>query len=134
MGERAIVWLRRDLRLHDHRPLAEATRRYSSVAVAFVFDTRILNRLQDSDDRRVTFFHRSLEELDRGLRRHGSRLAALHGEAVRRPEDRQRRRADVAGELVGPASTREASATNALRGHRPSRPPAGSWSEDSFPA
>lgn len=80
MGERAIVWLRRDLRLHDHRPLAEATRRYPSVAAAFVFDTRILDRLQDRDDRRVTFFHRSLAELDRGLRRHGSRLVALHGD------------------------------------------------------
>ncbi len=82
MGERAIVWLRRDLRLRDHRPLAEATRRFARVAVAFVFDTRILDALEDADDRRVTFLHRSLAEVDRRLRECGSRVVALHGDPV----------------------------------------------------
>ncbi len=79
---RALCWLRRDLRLTDHRPLAEATRSGTQVAVAFVFDTQILNQLADRDDRRLSFIHRSLEELDQGLRAHGSRLIVLHGDPI----------------------------------------------------
>ncbi|MCG9894015.1 MAG: deoxyribodipyrimidine photo-lyase, partial [Fimbriimonadaceae bacterium] len=75
---RALVWLRRDLRLSDHRALAEATRRADSVAVAFVYDTEILDSLP-RDDRRLTFIQASLDEVDRGLRAQGSRLLARHG-------------------------------------------------------
>ncbi|MCX7800252.1 MAG: deoxyribodipyrimidine photo-lyase, partial [Fimbriimonadales bacterium] len=82
MHRRAIVWIRRDLRLSDHAPLAEATASFDSVAAAFVFDRRILDELQDADDRRVSFLHRSLEEVDRGLRERGSRLVVLHGDPV----------------------------------------------------
>lgn len=80
MDRRAIVWIRRDLRLSDHAPLAEATASFDRVAVAFVFDRRILDHLEDADDRRVCFLHRSLEEVDRGLRERGSRLVVLHGD------------------------------------------------------
>ena len=79
---RAVCWVRRDLRLRDHAALALATARAERVAVAFVFDTAILDRLEDRDDRRVTLIGRSLEEMDEGLRRVGSRLVVLRGDPV----------------------------------------------------
>lgn len=79
-ADRALCWLRRDLRLLDHAALAAATDAFSKVAVAFVFDTNILDALADNDDRRVTFIHRSLQEVDARLRDHGSHLVVLHGD------------------------------------------------------
>ena len=75
----AICWVRRDLRLRDHAALALATRRADRVAVAFVFDRAILDALEDHDDRRVSFIHDSLREMDAKLRRIGSRLVVRHG-------------------------------------------------------
>ncbi len=77
---RAICWLRRDLRLHDHRVLAMACEHHDEVVVAFVFDTNILDRLTERKNRRVTFIIRSLEELDRKLRTEGSKLVLLKGD------------------------------------------------------
>ena len=80
--KRALVWLRRDLRLSDHSALAAATGVASEVAVAFVFDRNILDKLEDRDDRRVTFIHQSLQELDSALKSRGSSLIVLHGDPV----------------------------------------------------
>jgi deoxyribodipyrimidine photo-lyase len=77
---RAICWVRRDLRLRDHAALARATRNAEEVAVAFVFDRNILDVLEDPDDRRVSFIHASLEEMDAKLRKIGSKLVVLHGD------------------------------------------------------
>lgn len=81
--DRVLVWLRRDLRLHDHTALHEATRRSRRVAVAFVYDTVILDALTDPADRRVFFIHQSLEEVAEGLRKAGSDLIALHGDPLK---------------------------------------------------
>jgi len=53
------------------------------VACVFVFDTTILERLEDRDDRRVTFIQESLAELDKTLREFGSALIVRHGDPVR---------------------------------------------------
>lgn len=45
----------------------------------FVFDTAILDPLEDRDDRRVNFIHRSLIEIDEKLKKLGSRLVVKHG-------------------------------------------------------
>lgn len=76
---RSLCWLRRDLRLSDHTALAEACARSRQVVPLFVFDTTILASL-DREDRRLTFIHRSLEELDRRLRAHGSLLIVRMGD------------------------------------------------------
>lgn len=78
----ALCWIRRDLRLTDHRALSEATQNHPRVAVAFVYDTQILDDLPDRDDRRVTFIHAALDEVDDELRTKGSRLLARHGDPV----------------------------------------------------
>jgi deoxyribodipyrimidine photo-lyase len=77
---RALCWLRRDLRTTDNAALAEATFLAGGVAAAFVFDTNILDSLLDRDDRRLTFIHRSLVEVDQKLRAAGSKLVVLHGD------------------------------------------------------
>jgi len=80
--ERSICWLRRDLRLKDHVALSEACHLSQEVAVVFVFDTTILDKLKDHKDRRVTFIHQCLEELDQKIRKKGSALVVLHGDPI----------------------------------------------------
>ncbi|WP_034410540.1 cryptochrome/photolyase family protein [Derxia gummosa] len=86
----ALVWLRRDLRDHDHAALAAALRQAQAVHVAFVFDTDILAPLLDgarnafasTRDRRVEFIRESLADLDAALRRRGGGLIVRHARAV----------------------------------------------------
>lgn len=80
--ERAICWVRRDIRVADHTALAHACASAREVVVVFVFDTTILECLEDRDDRRITFIHDSLTELDARLREHGSMLLVRHGDPV----------------------------------------------------
>ena len=81
-----LVWLRRDLRLHDNSALYLALRHCQRVHVAFVFDTEILDPLP-RQDRRVDFIHAAVTELDQNLRtvskRDDTGLLALHGPASR---------------------------------------------------
>ena len=76
---RSICWLRRDLRLHDHAALYHALKNSQSVQCIFVFDTSILEKLTDPQDRRVEFIWHSLNELNVRLQSLGSRLQVLHG-------------------------------------------------------
>jgi deoxyribodipyrimidine photo-lyase len=77
---RALCWIRRDLRLYDHRPLTTACEEAGEAAIVFVFDTTILDKLEDRDDRRVTFIHSSLREIEERLRReHGAHLIVRYG-------------------------------------------------------
>lgn len=79
--QRAICWIRRDLRLTDHRALFQATQAAEGVAVVFIFDPAILDPL-DRDDSRVNFIHQSLVEIDQTLSALGSRLVVRHGNPV----------------------------------------------------
>ena len=81
--KRALVWVRRDLRLLDHAPLARATTEAEESVVVFVFDRNILDTLEDRDDRRLTFIMRSLREMDRKLREKGSLLLTRIGKPER---------------------------------------------------
>ena len=58
-----IHWHRRDLRLDDNAALYEALKSGSSVQPIFIFDTKILDRLADKKDARVTFIHTELQGL-----------------------------------------------------------------------
>ena len=72
----ALVWFRRDLRLHDHAALHHALTAARQVWCAFVFDRDILDALPRID-RRVDFIHASLQDLDTQLHE----LGAQHGHA-----------------------------------------------------
>lgn len=75
--KKALCWLRRDLRLHDHAALSRALN-FGQTTLVFVFDTHILKFLPQ-DDRRVTFIMDSLKEIELKLREHGSSLIILYG-------------------------------------------------------
>jgi len=82
----ALVWLRRDLRLHDHAALHAALGAAQRIVLVFVFDTTILDPLPRCD-RRVEFIRDTLAEMDAAIRamapqaalvcRHGDPLAEI---------------------------------------------------------
>ncbi len=72
--DRALVWLRRDLRVDDHAALYHALRAARQVWCVFVFDRDILDALP-RQDRRVEFIRDSLVGVDAEL----AALAASHG-------------------------------------------------------
>ncbi|PWV47464.1 deoxyribodipyrimidine photo-lyase [Chitinophaga sp. S165] len=74
-----LCWLRRDLRLLDHAALYHALKSAAPVVPVFVFDTNILNDLEDKHDRRVTFIHDTLEDLQVKLSKLGSTLDIYYG-------------------------------------------------------
>ncbi len=81
----ALVWLRRDLRVHDNAALYHALQHARQVHVVFVFDSAILEPLPRAD-RRVEFIRESLVELDARLRELGGERCGLivrHGLAER---------------------------------------------------
>lgn len=76
---RAIVWLRRDLRLQDHGPLSNATKMAQEVFLVFVFDPGILAKLESRDDPRLTFIWESLLCLRSALENGPEKLLICHG-------------------------------------------------------
>ena len=76
----AIVWLRRELRLHDNPPLCAALERHDHVVVAFCVDPALLGG-RHASPRRARFMFECLADLDRSLRARGSALVVLRGAA-----------------------------------------------------
>lgn len=79
---KTLCWIRRDLRLHDHAALSEALFQ-GETFIVFIFDSHILSKLKDKTDRRITFIHQSLVEIEKELQKRGSSLHILYG----KPED-----------------------------------------------
>ena len=85
--EKALVWLRRDLRLYDNAALSHALRESKQVWLAFVFDTDILQPLLKGEldskglkhDRRVDFIWQGLKQIDDQLRQSGGGLIVRFG-------------------------------------------------------
>ena len=78
---KSLVWFRRDLRDYDHAALYHALKNSEQVFCIFVFDTDILDQLQNKADRRVEFIWESLRELKAALQSHGGDLIVTHGKA-----------------------------------------------------
>ncbi len=77
----ALVWLRRDLRLHDHAALFHALKQSAAVIPVFVFDRAILDALPRAD-RRVEFIWETIDALKRQLQARGSDLLVRHAVAA----------------------------------------------------
>ncbi|GCC50193.1 deoxyribodipyrimidine photo-lyase [Chryseotalea sanaruensis] len=77
-----LVWLRRDLRLQDNAALYYALKENKSVLPLFIFDSTILDKLEDKADKRVAFIHQSLMQIHEELIKLGSSLLVLHGNPV----------------------------------------------------
>ena len=74
----AIVWFRRDLRVHDHPALRAALDSAGTVVPVFCFDDGLLGGRHASGPR-TQFLLECLGELDAALRQRGSRLFLRHG-------------------------------------------------------
>jgi deoxyribodipyrimidine photo-lyase len=63
----SIFWFRRDLRLEDNAALYHALKSGKPVQPVFIFDTHILNELEDKTDQRVTFIYEALQQIQEQL-------------------------------------------------------------------
>ncbi len=72
-----IFWFRRDLRLKDNNGLFRALESGLSVLPVFVFDSEILDKLNDKKDARVSFIYSEIEKLTEALQKEGSSLKIL---------------------------------------------------------
>lgn len=78
-GKRAaIVWFRRDLRVHDNPALRAALDSADRVIPVFIFDDSLLHGRFESGNR-TRFLLESLKDLDASLRKAGGRLFIRHG-------------------------------------------------------
>ncbi len=78
---KSLVWFRRDLRDYDHAALYHALKTSAQVYCTFIFDTAILDHLQDKADRRVEFIWESINGLKTALQAKGGDLIVIHGKA-----------------------------------------------------
>ena len=74
-----LFWFRRDLRVHDNAGLYHALKENDHVLPVFIFDSEILDRLEDENDARVNFIHESISAIKKELELLGSSLYVLHG-------------------------------------------------------
>lgn len=74
-----VMWFRRDLRLTDNAGLYYALRTGVPVVPIFIFDKNILDKLEDKSDRRVSFIHEALNEMQTLLASLGSSLEIYYG-------------------------------------------------------
>ena len=70
----SVFWFRRDLRLDDNAGLYHALRSGRQVLPVFIYDTDILDKLDDRTDKRVAFIHQSIAALAKELEGLGSSL------------------------------------------------------------
>lgn len=77
-----IIWFRRDLRLSDNAALYHALQSDLPVVPIFIFDTAILDQLEDKHDRRVAFIHAALQEMQDTLMNQQSSLEVYYGKPL----------------------------------------------------
>lgn len=77
-----IIWFRRDLRLKDNAALYHALKLGVPVLPIFIFDTSILDQLQDKADKRVAFIHAAITEMQTELVAMGSTMQVFHGKPL----------------------------------------------------
>ncbi|SFN36334.1 deoxyribodipyrimidine photo-lyase [Chryseobacterium oleae] len=79
MSKINIFWFRRDLRLEDNVGLHHALNSGLKVVPVFIFDTDILNHLEDKAEKRVDYIHKALDGINQELKSHSSALKTYHG-------------------------------------------------------
>jgi len=77
-----IFWFRRDLRLLDNAGLYHALKTGTSVLPIFIYDTDILDKLEEKKDKRVHFIHDAIAGIQEKLVGLGSTLQVLHGTPI----------------------------------------------------
>jgi len=77
-----LFWMRRDLRLDDNTALFHALKTRENVLPMFIFDSIILDQLEERPDRRVSFIYKTVVEIKKELEKIGSTLYIAHGKPV----------------------------------------------------
>jgi len=88
--QKALVWLRRDLRLYDNAALHYALKESGQVWLSFIFDVDILKPLIQGEldakglkhERRVDFIWQGLKQIDDQLRAQGGGLIIRFGKPI----------------------------------------------------
>lgn len=78
--ERNIVWLKRDLRLQDHKPLFEAEKAQEDYIIIYIFEPSLLE-YADSSLRHQQFIYHSLREMNAELEEYNRKILLFHAEA-----------------------------------------------------
>ena len=78
----SIFWFRRDLRLEDNAGLCQALASGFPVLPIFIFDTVILNALENKSDRRVDYIHQALSAINLTLKNYHSKLSSFYGKPL----------------------------------------------------
>jgi deoxyribodipyrimidine photo-lyase len=78
----AIHWFRRDLRLHDNNALYHALQGENPVLPIFIFDSSILDKLENKKDARVQFIYESLSNIQQQIRKFNSSVLIKIGNPV----------------------------------------------------
>ena len=78
MSKVTIFWFRRDLRLHDNAGLYHALKDNKPVIPIFIFDKNILDKLENKEDRRVTFIYQAVKEIQEQLKSISSSLEVFY--------------------------------------------------------
>lgn len=79
MDKITLFWFRRDLRLEDNTGLFYALQQEKNVLPLFIFDTNILDKLEDKADARVEFILDQLQSLKQKLEEKGGSLLIKQG-------------------------------------------------------
>ncbi|MFY1046352.1 cryptochrome/photolyase family protein [Chryseobacterium sp. GP-SGM7] len=82
MNKINIFWFRRDLRLQDNTGLNSALKSDHKVLPIFIFDSEILNQLENKSDRRVDYIHQVLEGMNEELVKHQSGIKTYLGKPL----------------------------------------------------
>ena len=78
----SIFWFRRDLRLEDNLGLYHALSSDYPVLPVFIFDTNILDWLDDKQDRRVDYIHQATSSINNELKAFQSTLNTFYGKPI----------------------------------------------------
>src|SRR5687768_7842972 len=77
-----LFWFRRDLRLEDNVGLHHALQSNAPVIPIFIFDTEILGKLEDKEDRRVDYIHQALMDINISLKKYHSKVNTYYGKPI----------------------------------------------------
>lgn len=82
MSNIALFWFRRDLRLQDNAGLYHALKGEHSVLPLFIYDTDILDALEDKKDARVAFIYDTITDLHQVLHKQNSSIILRYGKPM----------------------------------------------------
>lgn len=77
-----IFWFRRDLRLDDNAGFYHALANSEEVLPLFIFDSNILDELENKEDRRIEFILKYISKMKQELEENGSSLKVIHGKPL----------------------------------------------------